>query len=211
MKIRKTVTQRVVAANRSNSKKSTGPENGDAVNQNARKHGLLAKHLIFQSPEDENEFEKLLRNFEDEYKPSGATESALCGQAAICLWKLSILDGWAMQDFANRRAAAQAIVKAAADNSDERHLPFFTEGNGSQSAAQAGWACDELVIRSGTRNVEQEDTLSEPDTKATSGQVLIEARLKPSLEATVRYQANLKKDFYRAITMLRDLQREKVD
>lgn len=211
MKVRKTVTDKVVAANQGNSRKSPGPTNIEAVKQNARKHGLLAKHLTFQNAEEEAEFEKLLRDFEDEYTPLGATESALCGEAAVCLWKLSILDGWVMQDFANRRDAAQAIVRAAADHSDDRQLPFFTEGNGSRSAAQAGWDCRELTIRSGTSNVEQEEALSESDTKAASGHVLIEAKLNPSIETTTRYQAALKKDFYRAIAMLRELQRERLD
>lgn len=211
MKIRKTVTKKVVAANRSNSRKSTGPGDTGAVSQNARKHGLLAKHLTFQSAEEESEFEGLRRRFEQEYKPSGATRSALVEEATLCWWRLGMYEGWTMEELANRRNAAQAIVRAVADNSDEKQLPFFTEGNGSRSAAQLGWDCDELVIRSGTSNVEREEALCESDKKATSGHVLIEAKLKPSAETTARYRADLKKDFYRAIATLRDLQREGLD
>jgi hypothetical protein len=211
MTIKKTVTQKVIVANQSNAQKSPGPGDTAAVRQNARKHGLLAKHLKFKNAEEEAEFEKLLRDFEDEYRPLGATESALCGEAAVCLWKLSVLEGWAMQDFADRRDAAQAIVRAAADNSNDRQLPFFTEGNGTRSAAQAGWDCHEVLIQSGTSDVDQDQALTDSDSKSKSGHLVIEAKLTPSIETTARYQAAVKKDFYRAIDVLRELQRERVD
>jgi len=211
MTIKKTVTQKVIVANQSNAQKSPGPGNTAAVRQNARKHGLLAKHLKFKNADEEAEFEKLLRDFEDEYRPSGATDSALCGEAAVCLWRLSVLNGWVMQDLADLRAAARSIVRAAADNSNERQLSFFTEGSGTRSAAQAGWVCHEVLIRSGTSDVDQEQALPESDSKAKSDHLVIEAKLTPSIETTSRYQATLKKDFYRAIDMLRELQRERGD
>jgi hypothetical protein len=93
------------------------------------------------------------------------------------------------------RDAAQAIVRAAADNSNERQLPFFTEGNGTRSAAQAGWDCQEVLIQSGTSDVDQDQALTDSDSKSKSGHLVIEAKLTPSIETTARYQAALKKDF----------------
>ncbi len=210
MKIQKTVTQKVVAANRRNARKGTGPRDPGAVNQNACKHGLLAKHLRFQSADQEAEFASLLRDFEEEYQPSGVTESALVEEAAVCLWKLGILEGWALEEFVNRRNAAQAIVRTVAENCDEKQLPFFTQGNGSRSAAQLGWDCQELLIRSGTSNVEDADVFDMSDKRATSGHVLIAAKLNSSIDTIARYQSALKKDFYRAIAALRDMQRERL-
>jgi hypothetical protein len=181
------------------------------VNQNARKHGLLAKQLRFLSAEQEEDFVRLLKEFEQEYQPSGATESALVEEAAVCLWKLGLLEGWAMEEFANRRSAAQAIVRTVAEKCDNKQLPFFKQGDGSPSPAQLGWDCEELVIRSGTSNVEDEDEdpLGMSD-KATSGHVLIAAKLKSSIDTIARYQAAFKRDFYRAIAALRDLRRERL-
>jgi len=203
MKIRRTVTEKVVAANRASSGKSTGPGDTAAIKDNARKHGLLARHLKFQNEEEAAEFARLRKGFEEEYGPSSATDWVLVEEAAVSLWKLGILEGWTMEELANQRNAAQAIMGAVADNRDEQQLPFFTGQNGSASAAQRGWHCHELVIRSGTTKFEQEDVLCEPDMKPTRGQVLIEAKLNSSIETISRYQTTFKKDFYRAIAMLR--------
>ena len=209
MKIRKTVTEKVIAANQRNSRKSHGPRNTDAVKENARKHGVLAKHLTFKSAEEEAEFEALRNEFTAEYQPSGATERALVEEACVCLWRLGILDGWATQALANRRGAARAIVQAVAENYTDEQLALFTQGDGSRSAAGLGWDCQELIIRTGSRNAEQEDAESLSDTKAKGGHVLIEAKLNSSIDTIARYQTSVKRDFYRAIAMLREIQREK--
>jgi len=138
VKTQKTVTAKVALANRCNAQKSTGPRDLRAVNQNARKHGVLAKHLRFEGADQEVEFARLLKDFEDEYRPSGATESALVEEAAVCLWKLGILEGWAMEELVNRRNAAQAILSTVAESCDEKQKLFFTQGNGSRSAGPTG-------------------------------------------------------------------------
>ena len=53
MKIKKTVTEKVIAANRGNSQKSTGPHNVEAVKENALKHGLLARRIVFTNEEEQ--------------------------------------------------------------------------------------------------------------------------------------------------------------
>jgi len=47
------------------------------------------------------------------------------------------------------------------------------------------------------------------DRRTTSGSVLIAATLNSSMDTVARYQRALKKDFYRAIAALRDMQRER--
>ena len=56
MKTKKTMTEKVIAANRANAQKTTGPQNTSAVSQNALKHGLLAKHVLFRNEEEKVEF-----------------------------------------------------------------------------------------------------------------------------------------------------------
>jgi hypothetical protein len=209
MKIKKNVTDKVIAANQSNSRKSRGPGNFDAVRDNARKHGVLAKHLKFQNAAEEAEFEKLLRDITEEYGPSGTTERALVEEQAVCWWRLGVFDAWAMKELDNRRSAARAIVRAVAENYDDEQLPLFTQDNGSRSAAQLGWDCQELTIRSGSSNSEEADSDGLSDPKSKRGHVLIEAKLNSSIDTVLRYQTALKRDFYRAIATLRDLQRER--
>jgi hypothetical protein len=209
MKIRKSITEKVIAANQHNSHKSPGPGNMDAVKENARKHGVLAKHLKFESAEEEAEFDALRDEFTAEYQSSGATERALVDETCVCLWRLGLLDGWATQELANRRGAARAIVKAVAENYTDQQLALFTQGDGSRSAAGLGWDCQELIIRTGSSSGEQEDAQSISDTKTKSGHVLIEAKLNSSIDTIARYQTSVKRDFYRAIAMLREIQRER--
>lgn len=209
MKTKKSVTDRVIAANRNNSRKSPGPKNTGAVSQNARTHGVFAKHLTFHNPEEQLEFECLRDDFSHEYQPLGATERALIEEASVCFWKLGVLDSWAMKELDNRRGAAREIVRSVAENYREQQVPLFTQGDGSQSAAGLGWDCQELIIRTGSRKFEEARVDELADQKSKSGQVLIEAKLTSAIETIMRYQTFLKKDYYRAIAMLREIRRER--
>ena len=209
MKIKKTVTRKVIAANRANAQKGTGPRNTQAVRQNAATHGLLTKRLVFQDEEEKKEYNTLLDELETEYQASGRTEWALVEEIAICLWKLQILNGWEVQEITNRRKAAKAILRAVTENYCEEQLPLFTKGDGSRSAAQLGWDCQELIVRTGTRNSEQENESPSGDTKGKAGHVQIEAKLNTSLDTILRYQAALKRDLYRAIAALRAIQAQR--
>jgi len=116
-----------------------------------------------------------------------------------------------MQELAQRRQAATAILRTLAENYDGEQLPLFTQRDGSDSAVRLGWDCQELVVRTGTRNSEQEDEGSSRgrDSKGKVGHVQIEARLNTSSDTILRYQTAIKRDLYRAIAELRSLQRER--
>lgn len=203
MKTKKTMTEKVIAANRANAQKTTGPQNTSAVSQNALKHGLLAKHLLFRNEEEKMEFGKLLEELENEHQPAGRTERVLIEEIAVCVWKLGTANGWEVQELANGRKASKAILKTMADNYDGEQLPLFDQADASGSAAQLGWVCQELVVRTGTRNSEQERESVLGDRNGKVGHVQIEAKLNTSLDTILRYQAALKRDLYRAIVALR--------
>jgi hypothetical protein len=211
MKTKKTVTEKVIAANRANAQKTTGPRNTNAVSRNALKHGLLAKHFLFQNEEEKAEFKTLLDELDDDYQPVGRTERALVEEVAVCLWKLQTANGWEIEELASRRKASKAILRTLAENYDGDQLRFFDRGDGSRSAAQLGWECEELVVRTGTRNSEQESESSSGDKNGKIGHVQIEAKLHTSVETILRYQAALKRDFYRAIAALRAGQQQRRD
>lgn len=204
MKITKTVTEKVIAANRANSQKSTGPHNVEVVKENAVKHGLLARRIVFKNEEEQFEFNRLFEALCDEYQPSGPTEFMLVEEAATCIWKWRIANMWESQELANRENAA-AYTRALAENHYEQQLPLFTRGDGSNSAAQLGWVCEELVIQSGSRNSELNygSYSKDRDKKDKAGHVIIQAKLGSGLGAVLRYQAALKRDLYRAIAALR--------
>jgi hypothetical protein len=96
-----------------------------------------------------------------------------------------------------------------AENYDGEQLPLFSERDGSHSAVQLGWDCQELVVRTGTRNSEEEEQEISKDRRGKVGHVQIEARLNTSLDTMLRYQAAINRDLYRALGELRSMQRER--
>ena len=98
------------------------------MRQNAVKHGLLAKHLIFGDEDEKNGFNSLLHDLEHEYCPAGPTERALVEEVAICLWKLQTANVWEIQELGHRRQAAKAILRAVAENHCEEPAVVVYEG-----------------------------------------------------------------------------------
>ena len=71
MTIKKTVTEKVIAANRANAQDSTGPEDCTHAKGNARKHGYRSKQLFFPNAEEENQYNALLEELDGYYQPEG--------------------------------------------------------------------------------------------------------------------------------------------
>jgi hypothetical protein len=209
MKIEKTISEKVIKANQENGKKGTGPKNMGAVTQNARTHGLLSKYLVFRTAEEQQEFAELLADLTDEHMPIGRTTREIVHELAVCIWKKAQANGWELQELAHRSEAPAAILKTLAENYDAGQLPIFTGRNGSHSAAELGWDCEELVIRTGSSKSEQQDDSSLGDRKDKSGHVMIEAKLNTSLDTVLRYQAAAKRDLRDTINLLESLQPEK--
>jgi len=140
MKVKKTITARVLAANKMNAQKSTGPQNTDAVKQNARTHGLLSKNLFFQSDEEKREFEEIFEDLQAEQHASGLLERTLVEETAISIWKLRATDGWDIRELANRRSAAKAVLQSVTENNEDEHLLLNSYAG---QAVQRGWDCQE--------------------------------------------------------------------
>ena len=209
MKIHKTMTDKAIAASQDNGKKGNGPTDPSKVTQNARKHGLASKYLAFQNEEERQEFDALLNELVDEHHPQGRTGLELVNKIAVDFWKLAEENGWEMQALAHRRQATVAIMNTLAENYDDEQLPLFSERDGSHSAAQLGWDCRELVVRTGTKSSEEEDDGIHDGRRGKIGHVQIEARLNTSLDTMLRYQAAINRDLYRALGELRSMQRER--
>src|SRR5262245_4309679 len=79
-----------VAANRENAKRSTGPQTvaGKALSRvNAYKHGLTAKTIVI-GDEDPKAFDRLRADLENEYNPRPGIERELVERLAVLLWRL---------------------------------------------------------------------------------------------------------------------------
>ena len=88
------VSEKQLAANRSNALKSTGPRTEAGKVRSARnslKHGLLAKEVVItagEGAEDQQVFDALLSDFIEQYAPDGPLEEMLVEKIAVCYWRL---------------------------------------------------------------------------------------------------------------------------
>jgi hypothetical protein len=93
MKFRKTVTEKTLAANRLNSKRSTGPrtERGKNTSKfNAVKAGLFAKHVVIPVIDgaDSGEFPRLVADLQREFQPEGPAEEFYVAEMAKSMWRV---------------------------------------------------------------------------------------------------------------------------
>lgn len=199
-KIKKTMSEKALAANRANAQKSTGPKNCGTVSQNARKHGLLADKIVFESDEEKENFGELVREVRQDRQPVGVIEDALVEEVAVCLWKLRAANGWEIQEVKNRRASSVAVMQTISESRKQERLPLFSQW-GSASDARLGWECQELVVRSGER-----DSKEGFGDKTEGGNVQFEMKLTASLESVLRYESAIKRDLFRSLDALNRLQ-----
>ncbi len=88
------ISNKQLAANRRNARRSTGPrtpEGKERVKWNALKHGLLAKSVVVPNRhglENRSQFESLLTHLHDELKPVGILEEMLVEKIAVAYWRL---------------------------------------------------------------------------------------------------------------------------
>ena len=206
MKIKKTVSEKVFAANRRNAHKSTGPRDVSAVRYNATKHGLLMKQLKFLNQDDAEEFKALVEELEKHFAPQGAVQYMLLEEIAVTWWKLRIAVGWELEDIANRQEASRELLRRFIRNSQDEQLSSLSAEDG-RPAALSAWECQGAVLRARSKGY-GEDLLSN-EKEAKNGGSEVELRLTGPMDTILRYEASLKRDFYRSIQMLRSLQDRK--
>ncbi len=83
-------SDRQLAANRGNARKSTGPKTEAgraAVRLNAVKHGLTATTVVLDG-ESRSAFDALFTAVHAEHRPATPTEDALVTQVAMAIWRL---------------------------------------------------------------------------------------------------------------------------
>ena len=88
------VTEKQLAANRRNARKSTGPRTPEGKrrsSRNALKHGLLAAEVVItdgDGAERQQDFDRLLADLCADLRPVGIVERSLVERIAACYWRL---------------------------------------------------------------------------------------------------------------------------
>lgn len=192
------ITPARVRANRANSLKSTGPtDQGKKISsQNARRHGVLARNLVFKSQEDQAAFECLLNGLLKSWEPLGLKEEILVEEMAIDCWKLSILIHWTLNALqASHESVSAFIVKDLCGQSTSQTAGPAVEG---ANGIQMHWVA-EYVLMKAARQI----TSSFAGTKQ---QTEFEAKLESAFHLALRYERTVKRDFYKAAEKLEHLQ-----
>lgn len=134
MKTRKTVTEKVIAANKTNAQKSTGPrtESGKRASAaNSRSHGLLSKTVVFSSDEERANYTELLELWTRGSDPDDLLEAALIKLIVDDLWQRQQSSTWLAEAVQARRRSSRAIVQALeqqnAENYEATDLPVVNE------------------------------------------------------------------------------------
>jgi hypothetical protein len=92
MKINKTISEKVIAANRANARNSTGPKTLSGKRHsklNAKSHGLFAQELHFGKGE-ELEFETLKRDLLSQLLPETALQRLAVDEILSCAWRTKL-------------------------------------------------------------------------------------------------------------------------
>jgi hypothetical protein len=224
MKHKKTVTDAVRAANRHNAESSTGPQTElgkSKTRYNALRHSILAKRVVLETHEERSEFRKLFKHCNDDFCPRGLLEKVLVEDYAWLLWKLRILRGLEWRELSRRqdlRDQLGSIFNGDLDLPiDESDLPL-----------DRGWDCERIVVRAVAGKDESSSSASRGpavvqnqvmkafqnsghSTSQKVGHLEVEAVLGNALEKMTRYQSALRRDLYRAIEMLRAVQKERLE
>lgn len=123
------VSERKLKANRENAKKSTGPKTlrGKTHScRNALRHGLFARHPLDFAllGEDSQEYEELLSNLFDEYRPVGRAEELEVERIGLCWWRLNRV--WRHENSVNR-VAMRDVGSRELDRQEEYCKQLDTE------------------------------------------------------------------------------------
>lgn len=222
MKIKKTVTDSVRAANKNNAQDSPGPqtEQGKAnVRYNALQHGILARRVVLKTDEERAEFHELSRSCHEEWCPKGSEEKFYTEEIVILYWKLQITEGLETREL-SRRQELSGNVDGVFRKS--LYLPI----NDFDLPLDRGWDCERLVVRAVSGKTEGssfasggpplvENQLPTTHRKSSNrhtgetGHLELEAVMASSLTSLTRYRSPLKRELYRAFETLRAVQSER--
>jgi hypothetical protein len=213
MKLKKNVTDAVRAANQANAKFSTGPRTTTGKSQssyNALKHGIVARKVVLDTDEQKVEFQELLQCCRTELGPTGLLENFFVEEIAVTFWKLGIVEGVEIQEILRRQESSDDVKGIFQEDLSISHedLPL-----------DRGWDCERMVVRAvsdrrgsdamskpGVLNGQVIDSVRQTSDHRTLDQLQVEAVLLNTLETVTRYQAKLKRDLYRAINRLCEMQ-----
>lgn len=212
-----TAKQRV--ANRSNSKRSTGPKSShgkERSRSNALKHGLTAQRILIAG-EDAREFEMFARGIIEDLKPLGRLEQTLAERVADLLWRLNRASFFEAAVFEARDAttgdkdAVRLVIQLEANRrakmgeiADRYFIPDEKIETAPKKEREIWDAADNAAIEEATANSESG--------RAAIGRALIaDSETSDALGKVLRYETALNNALARTMSMFLTLQSARLD
>lgn len=199
----KRMTDKQLAANRKNARKSTGPRTprGKARSRwNALKHGVLATALIppslepFEMP---HTLECLLTALREHFSPLGPVEGMLVELVAACYWRLARL--YCAEGGAAARAARLAELRRSRHAAEVAAVERAIDELSREPAGADPFAAELLARRhADLARLAAEDPEPDLDRVALPG--------RDDLLTFGRYHAQITRDLHRALFALERLQ-----
>lgn len=153
MKTRRPMTNKVIEANRNNSRRSTGPKTvrGKAnARLNAIAHGLFSKSLTFANDQEKGEYDVLQAEVARQIQPRNFIESMQVQEIVLNYWKLRTVGMWEIASVNARRNMSRsvfsALMMANSALDDEDKSPLLDESEDALTQTSDGWDCTELCI-----------------------------------------------------------------
>jgi hypothetical protein len=174
---------------------------------------------VLETHEERAAFRKLFKYCNDDFGPKGLLEQFLVEDIATLLWKLQISVSVEMRELSLRQNVSDDVDSIF---HGELNLPISEE----ELPLHGGWDCERIVVRAVAGNDVSNSSASRGpavvqgqvvnafqnsgnNTSQQVGHLEVEAVLGNALEKMTRYQSALRRDLYRAIEMLRAVQKER--
>jgi len=204
MKIKKTVTEKVILANRENGKKGRGAKTQrgkDVVAQNATKHGILARNFHFKDDRERADYSVLISDLDRSFDRDDPITRMLTEELAIA----HLRRGRSLrleQGTRRRQNPATELALNTLSRSELVNTGFcFVDSD-------SGWECTELTMAGKKAN----DRLLKNGPLAQGNgdgqQLIVHAKFQDPMDKALRYQRATARDFYRALNELFKLRRE---
>jgi hypothetical protein len=197
VKIRKTVTDKVIAANRENGTKGgpKTPEGKDRVSQNAAIHGILARNLHFEDDQEKADYEKLISRLKRSIDRHDPLQRVLAEEfATACVRR-----GRAFRFFqksSRRKSPATSLAVNALEDSE------LVGTSDAWFDSDSGWQCEEMHVCA----------KSDAESRARNGPVAqggghgqelqVHAKFQDPFDKALRYERATGRDLYRALNAL---------
>ena len=204
MTVKKTVTEKVISANRANGRRGTGAKTQRGKNvasQNATKHGILSRKFRFKNDQEKADYNALMSDLDGSIDRDDPLQRMLAEEVAIA----HLRRGRALkleQRTCRRQNPATELALETIKNSK------LVDTGICFGDPESGWKCVELTMAA----KKADDRLLRNGAVAQSSgdgqQLHLHAKFQDPMDKALRYQRATARDFYRALNLLYKLRKE---